>query len=360
VTYSEAAATADRRTRSLAPSFCSLACDNPAARGEADRVVPTMGITIYGCDQDEAVLFRELAPRFGVQPTITGAAVADANLELALANRCISVSHKSPISASTLLRLRQAGVRYVSTRSVGYNHIDVQFAERVGICVDNISYSPDSVADYTLMLMLMAVRSAKSTMNRVQVHDYRLNDVRGKELRDMTVGVIGTGRIGVAVIDRLRGFGCRVLAYDLCPKTSAEYAPLDELLLQSDIVTLHTPLNVDTHHLINRQRIEQMKRGAFLINTGRGSLLDTEAILPALESGRLGGAALDVLEGEEGVFYSDHRNKPIESKQFLRLHDLPNVLISPHTAYFTDHALRDTVENTIINCLNFESRTQHE
>ena len=319
-----------------------------------------MGITIYGCGQDEAVLFREMAPGFGVQPTITDAAVSDANLELALGNRCISVSHKSQISGSILLALRQAGVRYVSTRSVGYNHIDMHYAESVGISVENISYSPDSVADYTLMLMLMAVRNAKSTMSRVQVHDYRLNDVRGKELRDMTVGVIGTGRIGVAVMDRLRGFGCRVLAYDRCPKTSADYAPLDELLQQSDVVTLHTPLNVDTHHLINRQRIEQMKHGAFIINTGRGSLLDTEALLPALESGKLRGAALDVLEGEEGVFYSDHRNKPIESKQLLRLHELPNVLISPHTAYYTDHALSDTVENSIINCLKFESRTQHE
>jgi D-specific alpha-keto acid dehydrogenase len=319
-----------------------------------------MGITIYGCDQDEAVSFREMAPGFGVQPTVTDAAVSDANLELTQGNRCISVSHKSQISGSILLALRQAGVRYVSTRSVGYNHIDVHYAESVGIVVENISYSPDSVADYTLMLMLMAVRNARSTLSRAQVHDYRLNDVRGKELRDMTVGIIGTGRIGVAVMDRLRGFGCRVLANDRCAKTSADYAPLDELLQQSDVVTLHTPLNVDTHHLINRQRIEQMKHGAFIINTGRGSLLDTEALLSALESGKLGGAALDVLEGEEGVFYSDHRNKPIEGKQFLRLHELPNVLISPHTAYYTDHALSDAVENTIINCLKFESRTEHE
>jgi len=159
-------------------------------------------------------------------------------------------------------------------------------------------------------------------------------------------------------MDRLRGFGCRVLAYDNRPKNSADYVPLDELLQLSDIVTLHTPLNADTHHLLNRQRIEQMQHGAFIINTGRGSLLDTEALIPALESGRLGGAALDVLEGEEGIFYADCRNKPIESKPLLRLQRLPNVLISPHTAYYTDHALSDTVENSIINCLKFESRNQ--
>jgi D-specific alpha-keto acid dehydrogenase len=314
----------------------------------ASSTVPKIGMTIYGCEPDEAVLFRELAPRFGVLPTITEAAVSEANAGLAAGNRCISVGHKT-----------QAGVRYISTRSIGFNHIDVTYAESVGISVGNVAYSPDSVADFTLMLMLMVVRDAKSIIRRADVHDYRLNDVRGKELRDLTVGVVGTGRIGAAVIDRLRGFGCRILAYDNHPKTAADYVPLDGLLRQSDIVTLHTPLNADTHHLLNRRRIGRMKRGAFIINTGRGSLLDTEALVAALDDGSLSGAALDVLEGEEGVFYADCRNKPIESKLLLRLQELPNVLISPHTAYYTDHALSDTVENSITNCLTFESRSQH-
>jgi len=204
------------------------------------------------------------------------------------------------------------------------------------------------------MLMLMAVRHVKSIIRRADIYDFRLNDIRGKELRDMTIGVIGTGRIGAAVIDRLRGFGCRIVAYANRPKTSVDYVHLDELLRQSDIVTLHTPLNADTHHLLNRQRIEQMKRGAFVINTGRGALLDTEALILALERGNLGGAALDVLEGEEGIFYADCRNKPIESKLLLQLQKSPNVLITPHTAFYTEHALRDTVENSIINCLKFE------
>ncbi|WP_199753240.1 D-lactate dehydrogenase VanH [Actinoplanes sp. ATCC 53533] len=318
-----------------------------------------MGITIYGCEQDEAVLFREMAPRFGVTPNIIEAAISEANVELAFGNRCISIGHKTRITNPTLLALSRIGVKYISTRSVGYNHIDVEYAASVGISVGNVAYSPDSVADYTLMLMLMAVRHIKSIIRRADVHDYRLNEVRGKELRDLTVGVIGTGRIGAAVMDRLRGFGCRVLAYDNCPQTAADYVPLDELLRLSDIVTLHTPLNADTHHLLNRHRIELMKHGAFIINTGRGSLLDTEALIPALEDGRLGGAALDVLEGEEGIFYADCRNKPIESKSLLRLQKMANVLISPHTAYYTDHALSDTVENSINNCLKFESGNQH-
>jgi D-specific alpha-keto acid dehydrogenase len=341
VTYSETA----RRTRSATSSPSSVA--------------PTTGITIYGCALDESILFQAMAPGLGVVPTITEAALSEANIELALGNRCISVGHKTNITNSTLRALSQVGVTYISTRSIGYNHIDLDYAESVGISVGNVAYSPDSVADYTLMLMLMSLRHAKSVIRRGDVHDYRLHEARGKELRDLTVGVVGTGRIGAAVMDRLRGFGCRILAYDTQPHTAADYVPLDELLQSSDMVTLHTPLTTETHHLLNRQRIEKMKRGAFIINTGRGSLIDTEALVPPLEDGRLGGAALDVLEGEEGIFYSDLRNKPVNSKALVRLQKLPNVLISPHTAFYTDHALSDTVENSIINCLKFESRDQH-
>jgi D-specific alpha-keto acid dehydrogenase len=346
MTYSsEPARAAARRTRSLAPA-CS-------------PVAPATGITVYGCGQDEAVLFREMAPRFGVLPVITQAAVSEANIELASGNRCISVGHKTQIANSALLALSRAGVEYISTRSIGHNHINVEYAESVGLTVGNVADSPDSVADYTLMLMLMAVRNAKSIIRRADTHDYRPSDVCGRELRDLTIGVIGTGRIGAAVIDRLRGFGCRILAYDRYPKAAADYVPLDELLQVSDIVTIHTPLNADTHHLLDRHRIGQMKPGAYIINTGRGSLLDTEALIPALESGRLGGAALDVLEGEEGIFYADCRSKPIESKPLLRLQELPNALISPHTAYYTDHALSDIVENSIINCLKFGRKNRH-
>ncbi|WP_328701686.1 D-isomer specific 2-hydroxyacid dehydrogenase family protein [Amycolatopsis pittospori] len=317
-----------------------------------------MGMTVYGCGEDEAALFREMAPRVGILPTITEEAVSEATAALASGNLCVSVGHKTPITDRALLALRRSGVLYLSTRSIGFNHLDVDYANSIGLHVENVSYSPDSVADYTLMLMLMAVRNAKSLIRRAEVHDYRLNDARGKELRDLTVGVVGTGRIGAAVMERLRGFGCRVLAHDRRPDADADYVPLDELLRRSDIVTLHTPLDADTHHLLDRRRIESMKRGAYVVNTGRGPLLDTEALTSALESGELGGAALDVLEGEDGIFYEDHRDKPLESDLLSRLQKLPQVIISPHTAYYTDHALRDTVENSILNCLDFERRKQ--
>ncbi|WP_290061931.1 D-isomer specific 2-hydroxyacid dehydrogenase family protein [Amycolatopsis solani] len=323
------------------------------------RVPVGIGVTVYGCEPDEAALFRELAVHCGVTPTITEAALSERTAGLAAGNRCVSIGHKSEVTGPALRALSRAGVEYVSTRSVGYNHIDVEYAKSVGITVENVAYSPDSVADYTLMLVLMAIRGAKSVLRKADVHDYRLNDVRGKELRDLTVGVVGTGRIGVAVMDRLRGFGCRIVAHDSVPRNSADYVPLDELLQVSDIVTLHVPLSADTHHLLDRRRIARLKRGAFVVNTGRGPLLDTGALVRGLESGRLGGAALDVVEGEEGVFYADCRGKPIESEALVRLQELPNVVLSPHTAYYTDHALSDTVENSLVNCLSFESGNHH-
>ena len=203
-----------------------------------------------------------MAPHLGVTLSVTEAPVSKTNIELAWGNRCISVGHKTHIANSTLLALSEAGVIYISTRSIGYNHIDVKYAASVGISVENVAYSPDSVADYTLMLILMSVRNAKSIIRRADIHDYRLSDTRGKELRDLTVGVVGTGRIGTAVIDRLQGFGCRILAHDSHPKAAADYVSLEKLLQLSDIVTLHTPLNADTHHLLNRERIDQMQRDA--------------------------------------------------------------------------------------------------
>jgi len=318
-----------------------------------------IGITVYGCEDDEAEVFRKLSPRFGVTPTFISEAVSETNAVSALCNPCISVSHKSEVTASILLALKRVGVRYISTRSIGCNHIDTAAAKRMGIVIGNVTYSPDSVADYTLMLMLMAIRNAKSIVRAVEKYDFKLDSVRGKELRDMTVGVMGTGRIGKAVIERLRGFGCHVLAHDRGRKITADDVPLDELLRNSDMVTLHLPLSADTHHIIGQEQIKGMKQGAFIINTGRGALIDTDALIEALENGKLGGAALDVLEGEEGLFYFDCTQKPIDNPFLLKLQRMPNVIITPHTAYYTERALHDTVEKTIQSCLDFERSLAH-
>jgi len=312
------------------------------------------GITIYDCDGNEARLFRQYAAHYGVELNFVASAVTAENAALASGHRSISVNHKTAIPHTTLRALKEHGVAYISTRSVGCNHIDTEAAEQLGIVVGNVAYSPDSVADYTIMLMLMSIRHAKSVMRRADVLDYRLCAAPGRELRDMTVGIVGTGRIGRAVIERLKGFGCRILAYDFSPRGEAEYVTLDELLRQSDIVSLHMPLHADTYHLLDEKRIRSMKRGAVVINTARGALMDTKALAQALEEGRLGGAALDVVEGEEGIFYRDCADEPIRHPLLLRLQAMPNVVISPHAAFYTEHALQDIVVGTIRNCLAFE------
>jgi D-specific alpha-keto acid dehydrogenase len=321
-----------------------------------------LGLTVYGCEQDETDLFNEMCPRFGVVPTMTSNAPSEASVIAVPTNRCISVGHKSEISGSTLLALQDAGVEYISTRSIGFDHIDVRAADNLGIAVDNVVYAPDGVADYTLMLILMSIRNVIGIVGSAEDHDFRLSSSRGKDLRDMTVGVLGVGHIGNAVIRRLQGFGCRVLASSnrRTAAAAAEFVSLDELVLESDIVTLHLPLNAETHHVIGRKQIAMMKQGAFLINTGRGALVDTGALVVALENGHLGGAALDVLEGEEGLFYVDCTTRPVDNHFLLRLQQLPNAIVTPHTAYYTERALYDTVERTLLNCLSFERKRTND
>ncbi|WP_460572335.1 D-isomer specific 2-hydroxyacid dehydrogenase family protein [Humibacter soli] len=324
----------------------------------AATLEPFVGLTVYDCAPDEEALFRQLAPQFGVTLRMTDLAASGSAIDLASGNRCISVSHKAPVSRSTLQGLADAGIRFISTRSAGTDHIDVDVARQLDITVEGVEYSSDGVADYTVMLMLMALRNARSVITRTEVGDFRLAGVRGKELHDLTVGVVGTGRIGSAVVDRLRPFGCRILTHDRTAKSAAEHVDLDELLSRSDIVTLHTPLTAETFHLLNRDRIALMKPGAFVINTGRGALIDTEALVDALEDGRLGGAGLDVVEGEDGIFYTDRRGRSIENETLRRVLRMPNVVVTPHTAYYTENALSDTVTNTLRNCIEFE-RSRH-
>ncbi|MBO0813015.1 MAG: lactate dehydrogenase [Microlunatus sp.] len=315
-------------------------------------------LAVYGCDQEEAGRFRKLAPTFGVTLKIISEPLTGTTVDLARGHHCISIGHKTTVTPSTLTALGRLGVKYISTRSIGANHIDADYARRVGITVGTVAYSPDSVADYTLLLILMAIRHIKPLIRRADAQDYRLIGPPGQELRDLTIGVVGTGRIGTAVIERLHGFGGRTLTYDIGPRPRPDHVELDELLRSCDIVTLHTPLTADTHHLLDRRRIAHLKRGAYVVNTGRGALIDTDALLHALQSGQLAGAALDVVEGEEGVFYADCRDKPIGGSTLVRLQGLPNVVITPHTAYYTDHALDDIVRETMINCLTFEEGEQ--
>lgn len=316
-------------------------------------------LVVHGTDAEEAQLFRILAPRYGVDlspPEVRS--MAGAPLPAAGADS-VSVDHRTRVSASDLAALRVAGVQHLCTRSIGLDHVDLAAAAELGVTVENVPYGPGGVADFTVMLILLAVRNAGALADPDLRHDPRLGRVRGRDLGDLTVGVVGLGPIGRAVVRRLEGFGCRLLSWSRSGRTVPAAAPtgLDDLLRASDVVTLHLPLVPDTHHLLGPDRIGLMKKGAVLVNTGRGALVDTVALADALERGDLGGAALDVVEGEHLSSLPTMDHGPDVADAVARLRRRPDVVITPHAAYHTRRMLQETVEGTLERCRSAAGRT---
>lgn len=260
-------------------------------------------------------------------------------------------------------------LKFISTRSTGFDHIDIEYAKQKGINVSNVpSYGSHTVAEYTFALLLCLIRKIYDAYHRVrETGVFSTDGLKGKELYNKTIGVIGTGRIGINVIKIAKGFEMNVLAYDKYPnnelaqKLGFQYVSLEELLKNSDIVTLHVPYNSETHHLINKNNISLIKKGAYLVNTARGGIIETEALYQALKSGQIAGAALDVLE-EEGAIKEEQelltKNilSPAALKTTLLNHlfiDLDNVIVSPHNAFHTDEALYNLLQTSIENIFNY-------
>ena len=261
--------------------------------------------------------------------------------------------------AAALDILARSGVRLVALRCAGFNNVDLGAAARLGITVVRVpAYSPHAVAEHTIGLILNLDRKLHRALNRVREGNFALDGLLGGELYQRPVGVVGTGEIGHVVARILVGFGARVMAFDPRPSDEVRamgvtYLALDELLAASEIVTLHCPLNAATRHLINQQRIAAMRDGALVVNTGRGGLLDTPAVIDALKSRKLGGLAIDVYEEEEGLFFQDHSSDVIADDVFARLLTFPNVLVTGHQAFFTAPALTAIAETTLDNIRRF-------
>ncbi|MCI1965025.1 MAG: D-isomer specific 2-hydroxyacid dehydrogenase family protein [Oscillospiraceae bacterium] len=321
-----------------------------------------MKITIYNCRSDEAEYLEEFRKKHGVELFPVKESPTAQTVSLAEGCRCISMI-TTPMDEKLLNIYHDAGIRFISTRSIGYDHIDIKAAEKLGMHIGNVSYSPNSVADYTVMMMLMAIRRVKGILRRSDNQDYSLRGVQGLEMHNLTVGVIGTGRIGRTVLRNLTGFGCRLLAYDLYPNDSvremAEYVSLPELLRQSDLITLHMPATKENFHMICLDTIAQMKDGVVLVNTARGSLIHTGDFLDAVESGKIGAAALDVVEEETGLYYNDLKDRILHNRGLAVLRSYPNVLVTPHMAFYTNQAVKDMVENSIRSCISFAQGSEN-
>ena len=271
---------------------------------------------------------------------------------------CVFVNDE--VDQATIEVLANLNVRLLALRSAGYNHVDVQAAKNLGIKLVRVpAYSPYAVAEHTVGLILTLNRKLHRAYNRVREGNFSLEGLLGFDLHDRTIGIIGTGRIGSIFAKIMTGFGCKVLAYDLyhnpeCEAIAVEYVDLPQLLSQSDIISLHCPLSPETHHLINEEAIAQMKPHAMLINTSRGALIDTDAVITALKSSQIGALGLDVYEQESELFFEDHSDRILQDDTFARLMTLPNVIITGHQAFFTEDAMRAIAEITLANITQIE------
>lgn len=301
-------------------------------------------------DFDEKDLFIAACEEAGVEYGYTAEYPSIENAHLAEGYQGISII-TNPVGPELAQRFYDLGVRHISSRTIGMDHIDQDYCRKIGMKVSNISYTPDTVADYTVMMMLMALRKMPLLMKKAELQDFSLEGKIGRELRTCTVGVIGTGRIGRSVIRDLSGFGCRVLCYDVKPMPdsvgAAEYVSLDTLLAESDIITLHAPGIPETYHMLGAEEIRRMKSGVILVNCGRGSLIDTDAMIVALISGHIGYAALDTIEHEENLYYRNLCGVALDRPQRAQLLSLPNVLLSSHMAFYTEQAVGDMVRNSV-------------
>ncbi len=314
-----------------------------------------MKIFVYNYREfDEAEYFQKFSKEYGVELGITTDAPTMENAHLAEGYEYVSII-TTKIDAELMEKFHKLGVKMISTRTIGYDHVDIEAAKRLGMHVSNVSYSPECVADYTIMLMLMSIRKMKRIMQREEINDFSLPGIQGRELPNFTVGVLGTGRIGRAVIRDLSGFGCKIYAYDKyendAVKEHAQYADLDTIYRECDLITLHMPLLEDNFHLIDGDAIAKMKDGVVIVNTARGGLIETKALIEGIESGKISAAGLDVIEDEFGMYYYDRKSDILSKRDLYILRGFPNVTVTPHMAFYTDQAVSDMVKNSMLSCI---------
>lgn len=304
----------------------------------------------------------------GHQLTYLEVRLSAATAALAAGADAVCAFVNDQLDRATLTILAGLGVRLVALRSAGFNHVDLVAARDLGITVARVpAYSPYAVAEHTVALMLALNRHIHRAYNRVREGNFALDGLLGFDMRGRTVGVIGTGTIGVEVTRILSGFGCRLLGHDPARSEAfvglgGSYVALAELLAQSDIITLHCPLNPGTRHLIDAAAVASMRRGVMLINTSRGAVIDTRAVIAGLKSGAIGHLGLDVYEEEGDLFFENLSDQVLQDDVFARLLTFPNVLITGHQAFFTVEALTAIADTTLrnITCFAASGKAAHE
>ena len=274
--------------------------------------------------------------------------------ELAKGCEAVCVFVNDTVNAAVIEKLYAFGVKLIALRSAGYNNVDVRHAFGKIHVVHVPAYSPYAVAEHAMAMLLTSVRRIHKAYNRTRDFNFSLNGLTGFDLHGKTAGVVGTGKIGRIFIDICRGFGMRVIAYDRFPAKDSgiEYVPLDQLLSESDVISLHCPLTDETRHMIGADSIEKMKKGVVIVNTSRGGLIDAEALLEGIKARKIGAACLDVYEEEADIFFEDRSGHIMDDDLLSRLISMPNVIVTSHQAFLTEEALNNIAETTVKNILS--------
>ena len=319
-----------------------------------------MKILAYCVRPDEMESFETFKIKYNHTVDIIKESFSPSTAHLAKGYDAVSILGNCTANREALEIIKNLGIKFLATRSAGINNIDLDAAKEFGINVSNVpAYSPNSVGDFTVAATLALARNFKKAFRRVEGQNFGLDGLIGFELRNKTIGFIGTGRIGQTAMKAFSGFGAKMIGYDLYPSEAAkefiEYKTLEEVFKEADIISLHCPLTNDNYHLINKDTISLMKDGAIIVNTSRGALMNAEDLLDALTSGKLGGVATDVYEHEVGIFHNNWEHKVINDKTLLALKAMPNVLVTPHYAFYTDEAVSNMVEYSLQNLYDFET-----
>jgi D-lactate dehydrogenase len=280
---------------------------------------------------------------------------------MALGCQAVCIFVNDDASTAVIKQLAMMGIKFIVLRSAGFNNVDIEAAVKNGIKVARVpEYSPFAVAEHTVALMLTLNRKLIKAHNRIRDLNFSLDGLTGFDMHEKTAGIIGLGKIGKRVAEILKGFGCKLMAYDPYPdkvwgeKLGITYSTVEDVFQQCDIISLHAPLTPETHYLVNKDSIESMKRGVMLINTGRGALINTRDVIDALKSGHIGYLGLDVYEEEKGLFFEDHSEHILQDDVIARLLTFSNVLITSHQAFLTDTALHNIAQTTINNLDSFQ------
>ena len=316
-----------------------------------------MKIAFYGTKPYDKICFEPMGTEYGFDIHFIEASCNQETIFMAKGYDAICIFVNDYVNAEMIDALYEMKVKAILLRSAGYNNVDVKAAEDKIVLLRVPSYSPESVAEFSMALLLTVNRLTHKAYNRTREFNMSLNGLMGADLFEKTAGVIGTGKIGQAMIKILNGFQMRVICYDPFPVEGieAEYVDLEELFEQSDVISLHCPLNSGTKHIVNRSSIAAMKKGVYLINTSRGGLIDTEALIEGMLEGKFGGVGLDVYEEEEGVFYEDRSGEIITDENLARLMTLPNVLVTSHMGFFTREAMHAIAKTTLENAYALEN-----